>query len=111
MSFVEGAIAEEYLVALWLLLVWAVLGIAPAKVVLAGFSEDSWFFTIGALGIGVAIAQTSLLRRAAVHLLRWVPIRCYRTHRRGCAENSIVIMTKDLLWQVAAKPKTDGLQS
>lgn len=72
--------AEEYIVGLWLLLAWAVLGIAPAKVVLAGFSEDSWFFTVGALGIGVAIAQTSLLRRASLRLLRWVPIRYYKTH-------------------------------
>src|ERR1043166_8393315 len=59
-------ITEEYVVGLVLLLAWAVLDIAPAKLILVGFSEDSWFFTIAALGMGVAVGQTSLLRRFAL---------------------------------------------
>ena len=73
-------VTEEYIIGLVLLLAWAVLRIAPAKLALTGFAEDSWFFTIAALGIGVALGQTSLLRRLALHLLRRIPLRCYRSY-------------------------------
>jgi anion transporter len=71
---------EDYVVGLFLLLSWVVLDIVPTKVALAGFATNSWFFTIGALGIAAAIGNTSLLRRLAFRLLRWVPIRCQRTY-------------------------------
>ena len=72
--------AEEYIVGLVLLLAWALLGIAPTKLVLAGFSEDSWLFTIAALGIGIALGQTSLLRRLSLSLLHRIPIRRHKTY-------------------------------
>ena len=71
---------DEYIVALMLLLSWVVFGIVPAKVALAGFSENSWFFTVGALGIAAAIGKTSLLERLALKLLRWIPIHCQKTY-------------------------------
>jgi divalent anion:Na+ symporter, DASS family len=73
-------LADEYIVGLVLLLAWAVLDIAPTKLVLAGFSNESWFFTIAALGIAVALGQTSLLRRLSFSLLHWVPNRCHKTY-------------------------------
>ena len=45
---------EEYIVGLMLLLAWIVLGIVPSKVALAGVSENSWFFTVGSLGVAAA---------------------------------------------------------
>jgi anion transporter len=71
---------DEYIVGLMLLLSWVVFGIVPAKVALAGFSENSWFFTIGALGIAAAIGKTSLLQRLALKLLRWIPLHCQKTY-------------------------------
>jgi len=71
---------DEYIVGLMLLLSWVVFGIVPAKVALAGFSENSWFFTVGALGIAAAIGKTSLLQRLALKLLRWIPIHCQKTY-------------------------------
>jgi anion transporter len=73
-------IVDEYIVGLLLLLSWVVLGIVSSKVALAGFATNSWFFTIGALGIAAAIANTSLLKRLAFKLIGWVPIRCHNTY-------------------------------
>jgi len=63
-----------------LLLAWVVFGIVSTKVALAGFSESSWFFTIGALGIAAAIGQTTLLQRLSLRLLRWIPVRYQKTY-------------------------------
>ena len=71
---------DEYIVGLMLLLAWVVFGIVPAKIALAGFSENSWFFTIGALGIAAAIGKTSLLQRLSLRILRWIPIHCQKTY-------------------------------
>ena len=71
---------DEYIVALLLLLSWVVLDIVPSKVALAGFATNSWFFTIGALGMAAAVANTLLLRRIAFKLMSWMPISCQRTY-------------------------------
>jgi DASS family divalent anion:Na+ symporter len=71
---------EEFIVGLLLLFAWVVLGIVPSKVALSGFATNAWFFTIGALGIAAAIGNTSLLRRLALKLVIWVPIRCQKTY-------------------------------
>jgi anion transporter len=73
-------VIEEYIVGLLLLLAWVVLDIVPSKVALAGFATNSWFFTIGALGIAAAVGDTTLLRRLAFRLMSWVPIRCQKTY-------------------------------
>jgi DASS family divalent anion:Na+ symporter len=73
-------VVDEYIVGLLLLLSWVVLDIVPSKVALAGFATNSWFFTIGALGMAAAVANTSLLRRIAFKLMSWMPIRCQRTY-------------------------------
>jgi anion transporter len=71
---------EDYVVGLLLLLSWVVLDIVPAKVALGGFATDSWFFTIGALGIAAAMGDTTLLRRLAFLMLRRIPINRQRTY-------------------------------
>jgi anion transporter len=73
-------VLDEFIVGLMLLLSWVVFGIVPAKVALAGFSENSWFFTVGALGIAAAIGKTSLLQRLSLKLLRWIPIHCQKAY-------------------------------
>ena len=71
---------DEYIVGFMLLLSWVVLDIVPTKVALAGFAENSWFFTVGALGIAAAIGKTALLQRLAARLLGWIPIHRQKTY-------------------------------
>jgi anion transporter len=71
---------DEYIVGLMLLLSWVVLGMVPSKVALAGFSETSWFFIVGALGMGAAVNKTGLLHRLSVQLLSRIPLACYKTY-------------------------------
>lgn len=73
-------VVAEYIVGLMLVLSWVVFDIAAVKTALGGFSQDSWFFVIGALGIAAAIGNTSLLARVAHYLLRAIPVRCQRTY-------------------------------
>jgi anion transporter len=80
---------DDYVVGLMLLLSWVVLDIVPSKVALAGFSE-SWFFVIGALGIGAAVNKTGLLYRLSVQVLSRIPICYYRTY-------SFFLLTSGLL--------------
>jgi anion transporter len=71
---------DEYIVGFMLLLAWVVLDVAPAKIALAGFSENAWLFTVGALGIAAAIGKTTLLQRLSERLLSWIPIRRQKTY-------------------------------
>jgi anion transporter len=68
-------IFEEHVVAILLLLSWLILEIVPTRIALAGFSESSWFFALGVLGIGAAVTSTGLLYRVALQVLRVLPPR------------------------------------
>jgi len=61
---------DEYVVALLLLLCWIFLNLVPIKIALSGFSDPSWFFVLGALGMGAAVSKTGLLARLATRLLK-----------------------------------------
>lgn len=71
---------DEYIVGFMLLLAWVVFDIVPAKVALAGFSQNSWLFTVGALGIAAAIGKTALLHRLSRRLLSLIPIHRQKTY-------------------------------
>ncbi|MFC1815705.1 SLC13 family permease [Thermodesulfobacteriota bacterium] len=71
---------DDYIVALMLLLSWVVLDIVPSKVALSGFSQGSWFFVVGVLGIGAAVNKTGLLYRLAVHGLSRIPNTSFKIH-------------------------------
>ncbi len=60
---------DEYVVALLLLVSWLFLKLAPAKIAVSGFSDESWFFVLGALGMGAAVSKCGLLNRFASQLL------------------------------------------
>jgi len=66
-------IFEEHVVAILLLLSWLLLKIVPIKIALTGFSESSWFFALGVLGIGAAVTSSGLLYRVALQVLRVLP--------------------------------------
>lgn len=63
---------DEYIVALMLVISWIVFKVVPSDVALSGFSRGSWFFLLGALGMGAAVNKSGLLHRVAVILLRRV---------------------------------------
>ena len=72
---------DDYIVALMLLFSWVTLEIVPSKVALAGFSQSSWFFVIGVLGIGAAVNKTGLLYRLSLQCLSLMPHASFKTHR------------------------------
>jgi len=65
---------EDYIVALILLLSWRLFDIVPTNLALAGFSTGSWFFLVGALGMGAAVTISGLPRRLAFGILRRIPL-------------------------------------
>lgn len=73
-------VLDDYVVGFMLLLAWVVLDIVPAKIALGGFSQNSWLFTVGALGIAATIGKTSLLQRLSARLLGWIPIHRQKTY-------------------------------
>lgn len=68
---------DEYVVALLLLVGWLFLKLVPVKIALSGFSDESWFFVLGALGMGAAVSKSGLLNRLASRLLS----RAQNNHR------------------------------
>jgi len=75
-----GDVFDDYVVGLMLLMSWVVLGIATSKLALAGFSQESWFFVVAALGLGAAVNKSGLLHRLAIRLLRRIPPTAHKTH-------------------------------
>lgn len=67
-------VLDDYLVGLILLLSWLVMGVVPTEVALAGFSTSSWFFVVGALGIGAAVNHSGVLNSLAIRLLRGIRV-------------------------------------
>jgi len=67
-------IFEEHVVAILMLLSWLLLNLVPPRTALSGFSESSWFFALGVLGIGAAVTSSGLLYRLALHVLRVLPL-------------------------------------
>jgi anion transporter len=60
----------DYLVGLMLLLSWLVLDVVPPDIALSGFSQSSWFFALGALGMGAAVNKSGVLHHIAMKWLR-----------------------------------------
>lgn len=65
-------VVDQYIVALLLLLIWLLFGVVPSGMAVAGFSNGSWFFILGVLGIGAAVNKSGLIYRVALQVLRCV---------------------------------------
>jgi DASS family divalent anion:Na+ symporter len=63
----------DFAVALAMVAVWGVAGLAPPALALAGFASSAWIIAVAALGIAAAMAGSGLLFRAALTLLRVFP--------------------------------------
>ena len=81
---------DEYIVAIMLLLVWLLSGIIPSDMALGGFSESSWFFVLGVLGIGAAVTNSGLIYRLALQLLHHVPPN-YKTYTLILASSGLIV--------------------
>jgi anion transporter len=75
-----GDVFDDYVVGLMLLMSWVVLEIVPSKLALAGFSQNSWFFVVSALGLGAAVNKSGLLHRLAIRMLRRIPLTSHKIH-------------------------------
>jgi CRP-like cAMP-binding protein/di/tricarboxylate transporter len=73
-------VLPNHLLALVLIAVWVVLGIAPVEVAASGFASSTWFLLLASMAIGAAVARSGLLYRGAVELVRRLPA----SHRIRC---------------------------
>jgi len=73
-------ILPNHLLALMLIAVWVVMGVAPVEAAASGFASSTWFLLLASMAIGAAVARSGLLYRGAVELVRRLPasfrIRC-----------------------------------
>ena len=63
----------DFAVLLALVAAWLALGIARPAQALGGFASSNWLFTFGVLGIAAASAESGLLFRAGLLLVRRMP--------------------------------------
>ena len=68
-----GNLLDDYIVAMIMGLGWVVFRVVPFDVAFACFSTSTWWMIVGALGLGVAVAESGLLRRVALLILRVLP--------------------------------------
>lgn len=64
---------DDYMVAVAMAVGWLVFQVVPSDIAFACFSTSSWWMMVGALGLGVAVSESGLLRRAALLSLRALP--------------------------------------
>lgn len=68
-----GNLIDDYIVAMIMGAGWIAFRVVPFNVAFACFSTSSWWMMVGALGIGVAVSQSGLLRRVSLLTLRALP--------------------------------------
>ena len=71
---------DDYVVALILLLSWIILDVVSPSVALSGYSTESWFFLIAALGIAATVTRSGVFSRLAFRVLQAVPLAYRKTH-------------------------------
>jgi divalent anion:Na+ symporter, DASS family len=66
-------LVDEYIPGLFAVLVTLALGLAPTKIVLAGFASDGFFMAMSILGLGTVVVLSGLSFRFLLWLLRYLP--------------------------------------
>ena len=66
-------LVDEYVPGLFAVLTTLSLGIAPPRVVLAGFASDGFFMAMSILGLGAVVVMSGLSFRCLLWLLRYLP--------------------------------------
>ncbi len=60
----------DFVIALLMVTAWGVAGLAPLSSTFSGFANSAWAVTLGALGIAAAMAQSGLLFRITLWLVK-----------------------------------------
>ncbi|NLW17260.1 MAG: hypothetical protein GX033_06420 [Firmicutes bacterium] len=68
-----GRVFDDYVVALLMAVLWVALKIVPFETAFATFNSKTWWLMVGAMGLGLGAAQSGLLRRCTLLLLRVLP--------------------------------------
>ncbi|NLY54374.1 MAG: hypothetical protein GX060_07145 [Firmicutes bacterium] len=68
-----GRVFDDYVVALLMAIGWVALDIVPFETAFATFHSKTWWLMLGAMGLGVGVAQSGLLRRATLLMLKTLP--------------------------------------
>ncbi|MGE5579481.1 MAG: SLC13 family permease [Bacillota bacterium] len=68
-----ASLMDDYIVAMAMGAGWIVFRVVPFDVAFACFATSGWWMMVGALGLGVAVSESGLLRRASLLTLRALP--------------------------------------
>ena len=66
-------LVDEFVPGLFAVLILLAMGLAPPKVVLAGFASDGFFLAMSVLGLGTVVVLSGLGFRCLLWLLRYLP--------------------------------------
>ncbi len=68
-----GHVWDDYVVAMFMAVGWVALGLVPFETAFATFHSSTWWLMLGALGLGVGVASSGLLRRSTLLMLKLLP--------------------------------------
>jgi DASS family divalent anion:Na+ symporter len=83
-------VIADHLVAVFLVVGWAAMGLVPGRVALSGYANTTWFVVLAILGIGVGIGRTGLLYRCVLSLANKAP--------RGLIAQALTLAAAGLLF-------------
>ncbi len=68
-----GRVFDDYVVALIMGIGWVALQIVPFETAFATFHSKTWWLMLGAMGLGLGVAKSGLLRRSTLLMLKTMP--------------------------------------
>jgi DASS family divalent anion:Na+ symporter len=66
-------VMPDFVVGLLMCATWVVFKVVEFPVAFAQFANTNWWMVIGALGIGIAVSETGLMKRVALHTMKFFP--------------------------------------
>lgn len=66
-------VAEDYIIAIAMCTLWVLFKCVPFKVAFATFSASIWWLLLGALGMGLAVSKSGLLKRISLWVMKIYP--------------------------------------
>ncbi len=66
-------LVDSYIVGIFLVVTALVLRLAPAEVILSGFSSATFFMALGILSLGSILVNSGILYRLLLHVLKRIP--------------------------------------
>jgi DASS family divalent anion:Na+ symporter len=63
----------EFSAAVLMCLFWAAFKAVPFSMAFNGFASSTWWILVGALGLGIAVSKSGLLKRVSLYTLKFFP--------------------------------------